>query len=279
MRELESRLKYSVVIPAHNEAESLPRLLAELHSTLNLLAEPYEIIVVDDGSTDETADVLAHLSCLIPELRVIRFDRNYGQSAAFDAGFRSAQGEIVITLDADGQNPPSEIPKLVQALGSADLVCGWRKDRKDSWLKRVISKFANAIRSLILKDGIHDSGCSLKAFRLNVARRLKLFHGLHRFIPALALMDGMRVVEIPVKHLARNQGRSHYGLLNRLLGPCLDLIFVYWMRTRSRPWKTIQVPTQPLEGISEPALASNPDAITPAPWMIREKNLVGEIAQ
>ncbi|MFO1019148.1 MAG: glycosyltransferase family 2 protein [Planctomycetales bacterium] len=237
-------LRYSVVIPAHNEAENLPNLLSSLQAVMEELGEPYEIIVVDDGSQDETPLVLTFLQEMIPELVSLRFDMNHGQSAAFDAGFRTSRGEILITLDADGQNPPSEIPRLIKALGFYDMVCGWRSNRQDGWSRRYASKFANTIRRWILKDGIHDSGCSLKAFRRHTVARLPLFHGMHRFFPALVQIQGFSVTEVRVRHFARKAGTSHYGVLNRFWGPMCDLFMVRWMQIRNRPWRLLNVPRE-----------------------------------
>lgn len=235
-------LEYSVVIPAHNEAENLPALLHELHYVLGQFARRFEIIVVDDGSTDETPLVLSALQEEIPQLVNLRLTRNYGQSAAFDAGFRTAQGEVLITLDADGQNPPAEIPKLLPLLSDSDMVCGWRQNRQDLLSRRYASKFANTFRRWVLQDGIHDSGCSLKIFRAEVVARLPLFHGMHRFFPALALMQGFRVSEIKVAHSSRELGRSHYGIWNRMWGTFWDLCMVYWMKSRQRIWRVEEVP-------------------------------------
>lgn len=231
----------SIVIPAHNEAACLPALLAELQIVLDDLSGDSEILVVDDGSTDATPAVLEHWSIREPRLRWFRLNGNFGQSAAFDAGFRSARGEVLITLDADGQNPPSEIPLLLAALDGCDMVCGWRYGRQDHWTKYMASKFANTLRRWVLKDGIHDTGCSLKAFRREAVARIKLFHGLHRFLPALVQMEGFEVHEVRVAHRARVGGQSHYGILNRMLGPLVDLIAVRWMQRRSRKWRATEV--------------------------------------
>lgn len=237
-------LRYSVIIPAHNEAENLPNLLSSVQAVMDDLNAPYEIIVVDDGSQDETPLILSFLQELIPQLVSLRFDRNHGQSAAFDAGFRTSRGEILITLDADGQNPPSEIPELLQALGRHDMVCGWRSNRQDHWSRRYASKFANTVRRWILRDGIHDSGCSLKAFQRRTVARLPLFHGMHRFFPALVQIQGFSVTEVRVKHHPRKAGTSHYGVLNRFWGPMCDLFMVRWMQIRNRPWRILSVPRE-----------------------------------
>lgn len=237
-------LDYSVVIPAHNEAESLPVMLPELHRVMEQISDRYEIIVVDDGSEDETPLVLNELQTSIPQLVNLRLARNYGQSAAFDAGFRSSHGRVIITLDADGQNPPQEIHKLLPLLEQSDMVCGWRQNRQDLLSRRYASKFANTVRRWILQDGIHDSGCSLKVFRAEVVERLPLFHGMHRFFPALAILQGFQVAEVRIAHASRKQGQSHYGIRNRVWGPFLDLWMVYWMQRRHRIWKVLEVPSE-----------------------------------
>lgn len=237
-------LEYSVVIPAHNEAENLPMVLGDVARVMSGVSDRYEIVVVDDGSDDETPLVLSELQERIAPLVSLRLARNYGQSAAFDAGFRAAQGGVIITLDADGQNPPGEILKLLPLLEESDMVCGWRQNRQDDSLRRYASKFANTFRRWILQDGIHDSGCSLKIFRAEVVRRFPLFHGMHRFFPALALMQGFRVSEVRIAHVPRERGESHYGIRNRVWGPFWDLWMVYWMQRRQRLWKVLDVPVE-----------------------------------
>lgn len=236
-------IERSIIIPAHNEAACLPDLLSELQIVLNRLPGESEILVVDDGSSDETPSLLEHWAVREPRLRWFRMNGNFGQSAAFDAGFRAARGAVLITLDADGQNPPSEIPRLLDALDGCDMVCGWRSGRQDHWTKHLASKFANTLRRWVLQDGIHDTGCSLKAFRRESVARIKLFHGLHRFLPALVQMEGFEVHEIRVSHRARHGGRSHYGILNRMLGPLIDLLAVRWMKRRSRKWRATEART------------------------------------
>lgn len=225
---------YSVIIPAHNEAGNLPQLLEEVAEAMRCLDGAYEILVVDDGSNDGTQSVLRKLQEQHEALRVLCLDRNSGQSAALEAGLRAARGELLITLDADGQNPPQEIPRLVEALPGWDAVCGWRRDRRDSAWKRLSSRFANAVRRFVLNDGIHDIGCSLRVFRRQCLEgvQLRMFRGLHRFFPALLVLAGYRVHQLPVAHRPRRSGRSHYATWNRLIGPLVDLWAVRWMKRR-----------------------------------------------
>ena len=227
----------SVVIPAHNEAESLPPLNDEQQKVIASHSGSWELLVVDDGSDDPTPAVLSVLGAQCEQLRPVRLDGRYGQSAALEAGFRSARGDVIVMLDADGQNPPHEIPRLLEALRDCDMVCGRRIQRRDSWLKRISSRIANGVRRAVLRDGIHDTGCSLKAFRRELADRFKLYRGMHRFLPALARIEGARVREIDVDHRPRTRGISHYGLSNRLIGPLLDLFVVVWMQRRTLRWR------------------------------------------
>jgi glycosyltransferase involved in cell wall biosynthesis len=235
-------IRFSVVIPACNEGQSLPSLLAELAGVMDSLGDPYEVVVVDDGSVDDTLEVLDARRSADRRLRVIQLDGNYGQSTAFEAGFRAARGELIVTLDADGQNPPAEVPKLLAQIGPYDFVCGWRRERRDPWRKRVASKLANVVRWIALGDDLHDAGCSLKVMRRECVAGLMLFRGLHRFLPALVAMQGFRVAEVVVEHRPRLKGRSHYGVLNRLLVPLADLWTVRWMQRRYRRYRATERP-------------------------------------
>ena len=222
----------SVVIPVKNEEENIQHLCEELFSVLKEIDEPFEVVIVDDGSTDGTLPLLEKLSSQSKELRFLSFDKNYGQTAAFLAGFRAAMGEWVITLDGDGQNDPHDIPKLLTLRNEADLVVGRRKKRKDSLSKRVISRVANAVRSRLCDDGVDDTGCSLKLFRKSALQQIKLFRGMHRFFPALFRMEGFRVLQVDVNHRPRLKGKSNYNIFNRSLNPIIDLLAVWWMRKR-----------------------------------------------
>jgi dolichol-phosphate mannosyltransferase len=221
-----------VVIPAYNESDNIEACYRELVGVLDGIGQPFEVIVVDDGSSDGTGQVLARLGRQDSRLRVLRFRRNAGQTAALDAGFRAARGEIVVTMDADLQNDPRDIPKLLAALPGHDAVCGWRVDRRDPWTKRMASRIANGVRSRLTGDGVHDTGCTLKAFRREALGSLRLYRGMHRFLPALLQMEGFRVAEVPVAHRPRQAGVSKYGNWGRLWAGLADLWAVRWMARR-----------------------------------------------
>ncbi|MGD2063776.1 MAG: glycosyltransferase family 2 protein [Nitrospirota bacterium] len=229
--------RYSVVIPAFNEEANVEPLSQEIAAVLEEMGEPYEIVWVDDGSRDATADrVRAVSENGVGErgvVRLLQVGRQSGQTSAMDMGMRGAAGEVVITIDADRQNDPRDIPKLVAALATHDVAVGWRQNRQDTWVKRYTSRFANWLRITVTKDPIHDTGCSLKAFKREVLGDIKLFHGLHRFLSTLARMEGYTVVEVPVSHRPRVAGVSKYTTFNRMIGPLLDLFAVRWMQSRS----------------------------------------------
>lgn len=231
-----SRPWASVVIPIKDERDNLAPLTEHLLKVLQSRDEsrtaPFEIIYVDDGSTDGSAKVLDQLAGQYAPVSVLHFDRNYGQTAAFDAGFKHSTGELVITIDGDLQNDPDDIGTLLPYMRDFDLVCGWRKDRHDHLVRKVSSRIANAVRSAVTGDRVHDTGCSLKIFRRAVIERLQLFNGMHRFFPALALMQGFRVTEVPVRHYPRAHGVSKYGVGNRLFKGLYDLFAMRWMMGR-----------------------------------------------
>ena len=224
----------SVVIPIRNEAPSLVELHRELSETLQAWGRSYELIVVDDGSTDESFETLARLQAGDPRLRVIRFRRNFGQTAAFAAGFDHARGRVIVTSDGDLQNDPRDIPAMVALLERGhDIVCGWRKDRKDAWLsRRVPSMMANRLISLATGVKLHDYGCSLKAFRAEVVQPLKLYGEMHRFLPAIASEQTSNIAEMVVNHRARRYGRSKYGI-GRTVRVILDLVTVKFLLSYS----------------------------------------------
>lgn len=217
----------SVVVPLFNEEENVPSLQAELSTALSGL--DYEIIFVDDGSTDQTFARIA----LDTRVRVIRFEKNAGQSAALYAGLQAARGATAVLIDGDLQNDPADISRLLSEIErGADLVCGYRTERKDTLVKRLTSQIANFVRSRFTKDGVRDTGCTLKAMRRECVAALLPFKGMHRFIPALIKGAGYRLVEIPVNHRPRRYGQSKYGLGNRALRATVDMLGVRWLLSR-----------------------------------------------
>ena len=192
----------------------------------------FEVVIVDDGSTDDTAEVLTGLPNEYPELRPIRLTRNVGQSAATVAGFREASGEWVAVLDADLQNRPEDLATLWDALPGHDAALGWRTKREDVWSKRIISRWANRVRNWVLGQSIRDTGCSVRIFRREMALRLPMFHGSHRFLGPLLLREGCRIVQVPVTHRPRVHGTSHYNFWNRSIRVVVDLLGVAWLIRR-----------------------------------------------
>ena len=224
----------SIVIPLVDEAVNLEQLYRELTETLVEFGRDYELLFIDDGSTDATFELLARFQASDARVRVIRFRRNFGQTAAFSAGFAHARGQTIVTIDGDLQNDPRDIPALVSQLEQGyDIVCGWRRRRHDAWLtRRLPSMIANWIISRSTGVHLHDYGCSLKAFRAEVVKSLKLYGEMHRFIPALASEIGVRVDEMVVNHRPRTRGRSKYGL-SRTLRVILDLMTVKFLLSYS----------------------------------------------
>ena len=226
----------SVVVPIKDERDNLlaltGHLLKVLQSREESNASPFEIIYVDDGSTDGSSQILDRLAAEHPVVTVLHFDRNHGQSAGFDAGFKRSNGVLVVTMDGDLQNDPEDIGTLLPYAREYDLVCGWRTERHDTLMRKISSRVANAVRNVVTGDRVHDTGCSLKIFRRCVIERLQLFNGMHRFFPALALMHGFTVIEVPVRHHPRMHGISKYGVGNRLFRGLYDLMAVRWMQTR-----------------------------------------------
>ena len=224
----------SVVIPIYNEAQSLPELYRELTETLSRWGRPYEIIAVDDGSRDGSFEILAGLQQMDSRLRVIRLRRNFGQTAAFAAGFDYARGRVIVTSDGDRQNDPRDIPRLLDLLDRGhDIVCGWRKDRKDAFFsRRLPSMLANSLISNVTGVRLHDYGCSLKAFRAEVIKPMRLYGEMHRFLPAIASEQGVSIAETEVNHRPREHGRSKYGI-GRTVRVVLDLITVKFLLSYS----------------------------------------------
>jgi glycosyltransferase involved in cell wall biosynthesis len=236
----------SIVVPVFNEVDSLPVLAAEIRQALAGWDLSYEVVLVDDGSTDGSLAAMLELTAGDARLRVVRFPFNCGQSAAFAAGFRHARGAIVVTLDADLQNDPAEIPRLVAALDGCDVVSGVRTDRQDDWTRRISSRIANRVRSAVTGDGVLDVGCSLKAYRAELLGRVPVFNGMHRFLPALLIKAGARLRQVPVHHRPRLYGEAKYGIGNRLFRGLLDLAGVWWLsRRRVDPWQAVEVEVRP----------------------------------
>ena len=224
--------RISIVIPAHNEEENLRVLAREIDLAMAPSDEAYEIIFVDDASTDTTLDVLRQLASEDPRVQVLGLSKQSGQSAALAHGFAAARGEILVTLDADLQNDPADIPRLLAALEDLDMVIGVRAARHDSWVRRVSSRVANGVRSRILDDGASDTGCALKVMRAEVVARLPKFTGMHRFLPALVRMDGGRIQQVPVNHRPRLHGVPKYNIRNRLWRGIVDMFGVFWLQRR-----------------------------------------------
>jgi len=226
----------SIVVPCHNEAGNLRLLLAAIQEAVAGLGIAYEIVITDDASTDGSWDVLKEMAAADRRVRVQRFARNCGESAASWAGMRVARGRCVVTLDADLQNDPAEIPRLLAALEHADCVCGTRAGTRgegDGLLRVVSSRVANWVRIRLSGDEITDAGCTYRAFRRECIANVRFFKGFHRFLPTLIRMEGFRVSEIAVATHPRRFGRSHYGVWNRLFSSSADLLAVRWMKSRA----------------------------------------------
>jgi dolichol-phosphate mannosyltransferase len=243
----EHRPYLSLVIPCYNEQENVPTLLSRVASSLAQIGRPFEVIIVDDGSTDDTPRLLEDGMRQHPWLRVVRMKRNGGQSAAFEAGFDAARGEVIATIDADLQNDPEEIPRLLPILEGAngrpgvDMVTGWRKDRQDTPFRRWQSRQANRLRNWITQETVNDSASSLKLYRAHAVKGLKLFRGAHRYFPTLVKMRGYTVHEEPVKHSQRFAGTAKYGFRNRAFVGVMDLIGVRWLKSRQLRYEAREV--------------------------------------
>ena len=222
----------SIVIPLYNEEENMPILQKELTTALAGLS--YEIVFVDDASKDATLSRVEKR----PEIRVLQFEKNAGQSAAMYAGIHAARGKVIVLLDGDLQNDPADIPKLLKEIDNGfDLVCGYRAKRKDTVVKKITSRVANFVRSRFTRDGVRDTGCTLKAMRKECGNALVPFYGMHRFIPALVKGAGYKLIEIPVNHRPRTFGVSKYGLGNRAIKATVDMFGVRWLLSRQLKYK------------------------------------------
>lgn len=232
MTESLSSVEVSVVVPVFNEDENITILQSELETAL--AGTNYEIVFVDDGSTDQTAANIPQS----PTVRLIRFEQNRGQSAAIYAGAQAARGKVVVFIDGDLQNDPADIPRLTAEIErGADLVCGYRAKRRDTFTKRLTSRIANFVRSRFTRDGVRDTGCTLKAMRRECVRTLVPFKGMHRFIPALVKGAGYRLVELPVNHRPRRFGQSKYGFGSRAVRATVDMFGVRWLLSRQLNYK------------------------------------------
>jgi dolichol-phosphate mannosyltransferase len=224
----------SIVVPVFNEEENLPLLWPEIREVLDPTGLRYEVLFVDDGSRDRSAEIVRGLREQDPRVRLIRLKTNAGETAATDAGFKSVRGRWVVVMDADLQNDPHDIPGMLAHLDHWDAVTGWRAKRGDgdSWIRRVSSRVANRVRNALSDETIQDSGCTFRAFRRECLRDLVLYRGFHRFIPTLLKMRGFRVLEVPVNHRPRRFGQSKYGIGNRAWSAFKDLLVVRWMKDR-----------------------------------------------
>ncbi|GAH96900.1 unnamed protein product, partial [marine sediment metagenome] len=227
-------LDLSVVIPIYNEAKNVENLYEKLEEVLSKLDKSYEVLLVDDGSTDGTTDKLAKIHKRNPKYKIIQFRRNYGQTAAISAGFDYSIGDVIVTIDADLQNDPKDIPKILKKMEDGyDVVSGWRKERKDPFLTRIVpSKIANWLVSILAGIHLHDYGCTLKAYSKDVAKNVQLYGEMHRYIPALASWIGINVTEVPVSHHERKFGKSKYGI-SRTPRVILDLITLKFLLSYS----------------------------------------------
>jgi dolichol-phosphate mannosyltransferase len=222
----------SVVVPVYNEEENLPVLIPQIAEVLGPLGKTYEMIFVDDGSQDHSRHLLKEMALQFPQIRILGFKRNCGETAAGAAGIKEARGGIVITIDADLQNDPKDIPRMLDYLKEYDMVTGWRQKREDSWVKRITSRIANGIRNSLSGEEIQDSGCTFRAYKRECLQDIKLYKGMHRFIPTLVKMEGYRVIEMPIAHHPRKFGVSKYTTWNRMWRAFVDLLAVKWMKSR-----------------------------------------------
>ncbi len=227
------RIEISVVVPVYNEEGTLPLLSSKLVEVLKNLGRSYELIFVDDGSSDGSRRILKEMTSQYLFLRILRFKENRGLSTALVAGMREARGEKIVTLDSDLQNDPTDIPRLLGYLDQYDMATGWRQRREDSWLKKISSKIGNAVRNWVSGETIQDSACTLRAFKKECIQEIPVFNGMHRFLSTLVKMRGYRTIEVPVSHHPRRFGKSKYNIRNRMVRSFIDLLAVRWMKGRA----------------------------------------------
>lgn len=225
--------KVSIIIPVYNEVDNLLELHAAVVRNLSILPYAWELLLVDDGSFDGSRVIIQDLALKDPHVKFVSFEKNCGQSAAFAAGFRYASGDVVVTMDADLQNDPADIPAMLEIyVQGVDMVIGWRAKRRDSLVKRCASRFANWVRNKVSHETVRDTGCSLKVMRTAMLRSVPMFTGMHRFLPTLMKLEGATVAEVRVNHRPRSKGRSKYGVLDRAWASTYDLFAVRWMQKR-----------------------------------------------
>jgi dolichol-phosphate mannosyltransferase len=232
--------RLSIVVPFYNEADNVEPLHRELDAALAEQPGGVEFVYVDDGSRDDTRERLLALAKRDPRIRVLRLEPNSGQSAALEAGFRAVRGEWIVTLDGDLQNDPADIPRLLAELERFDVVNGVRVQRRDGWVRKLSSRIGNGFRNWVTRESVTDVGCSLRAMRAEHAKRVKLFRGMHRFLPTLLRMEGATVTEIPVSHRPRRHGSSKYGIGNRAWVGFVDVLAVRWMQSRLRRYRSLE---------------------------------------
>lgn len=224
--------KISFVVPVFDEEDNIRPLCNEIKKVAEKLGGQYEIILVDDCSRDRSLQIIKELAAADSALKYIAFEKNTGQSAALYAGFQKAGGDVIITMDADLQNDPADLPEMMKFYGEYDMVNGWRYQRKDTFAKKIASRVGNTIRNSVINEDIHDTGCSLKIMRADMLKKVKMYKGLHRFLPAMMRMEGAKVKEVKVNHRARVHGVSKYTNLKRAKEALYDLICVRWMQKR-----------------------------------------------
>ncbi len=226
-------IEISVVVPVYNEEGNIPFLIPKLAEVLKGLGRAYEIIFVDDGSSDGSRRILREMASQYPFIRILRFKENRGLSTALVAGMREARGEKIVTLDSDLQNDPADIPRLLEYLDRYDMATGWRQKREDTWLKKISSKIGNGVRNWLSGENIQDSACTLRAFKKECIQEIPVFNGMHRFLSTLVKMGGYRIIEVPVSHHPRKSGKSKYNIRNRMVRSFIDLLAVRWMKRRT----------------------------------------------
>ena len=229
---MEKITKISYIIPVYNEEDNLQPLLEDLKEVAVKIAVPFELIFIDDASTDDSLEIIKSMETDLAYIKHISFHKNCGQSAALYAGFLYSTGDVIITMDADLQNDPHDIPGMLEYYGEYDVVNGWRADRQDSIGKKVGSVIGNSVRNMLTSESIQDTGCSLKIMRASLVRRLKLFRGLHRFLPTLLKLEGATVIEVKVNYRPRKHGQSKYSNVSRAFSGLYDLLAVRWMINR-----------------------------------------------